>query len=266
MVDVRRRWLMVIACAGLLCGATPGLADDDDEGEVIVRGAISALADDSVTIADVLYRVTEATEFEGLNDQPILFAEFKVGDYVKAKAVPEGEEGFILRELELEEDERHSDDDDDGDDGNDEDGDDDSDDGDAEDDDGRDRSSRQPSGVTTRCNFPNQQMLERGIGASIAENLRALGATRVRVNVRSKIVGRDAAQSLSPIAATAGLAVTTARDGSVSIGGSAAPISCDGVLRVVATVKGRSATGERLRARSSHDVAVVGVAALRGKR
>jgi len=265
MLDVRRRWLMVIACTGLLCGATPGLADDEDEGEVIVRGAISALADDGVTIADVLYRVTEATEFEGLNDQPILFAEFKVGDYVKAKAVPEGEQGFILRELELEEDERHSDDDDDGDeDDDDNDGDDNSE--DAEDDDGRDRSSRQPSGVTTRCNFPNQQMLERGIGASIAENLRALGATRVRVNVRSKIVARDAAQSLSPIAATAGLAVTTARDGSVSIGGSAAPISCDGVLRVIATVKGRSATGERLRARSSHDVAVVGVAALRGKR
>ncbi|MCB0338736.1 MAG: hypothetical protein KDD53_03985 [Bdellovibrionales bacterium] len=102
-------------------------------GDIKSEGTISALSSASVTVAGKTYLLNSSTEYEDLDDSPLSFSDFTVGDFVEVK-------GFLLddvlvaRELQRHIDSNDSDDDSD-DDSSDDSDDDSSDDDDDSDDD-----------------------------------------------------------------------------------------------------------------------------------
>ena len=98
--------LGVSAATGRPADPAGWLAGSDSDDRIEVRGTISAISLESITVAssdgDVTASITPNTEFEGADNGPATLSDFSVGDFVKLSVLPAADGSLVAREIEHE--------------------------------------------------------------------------------------------------------------------------------------------------------------------
>lgn len=228
-------------CMAPLAASAHGGESHGGDDLVIAKGTITALSSSAVTIAGKTFILNSSTQYEGMNDQSAVLADFSVGDYAKAKGELDGTD-LVAQELELENPEHLN-----------------------GDDHGKHNSSSSDDVISSRCEFPNMELVRKALERNIKDSLLERNISS-KVSVKAKIVDRDSKQVLSATAAINGVSISSSSDDIVVLSGSVAPQACSGVVRLKVKVKGTNTDdGSPVSDSFSQELAIQGLRIVGGK-
>ena len=219
--------------------------DDDDNGggteidRLIVRGFIDSIDGSSVVVNGQEFAIDGSTEYENEDGTSAVLGDFQVGALVKVKGYPDGLGGLIAIEIEFEDDFNSG--------GSD------------------DGTEKRSETVRLQCQFPQLKSIEEGIKKSAKTALVEAGFQDIKVNVKARILERDAAQRVGGAAAAAGAGIVadSTQGGSVfDLLGAIEIKPCAGIVKIIVRIKGfNPLTGENLNDVVEKELDITGILA-----